>query len=180
MYGMRHPDFAATVFNWCDEVNGDKIGFYKIAKGLHMDNFKRNKGMEETGHLINDIEEFDYQDPKSYYAKKHLPPQGFKGKFESVNSDLENNVWRVNTKQPEFRIALKKIKIEPDEIKYLCDFFDNEEGNKENNYIYLFREWNNEDEVYNWTWSEGISYHEENFIQIEVEDWEIEAEKYNL
>ena len=83
MYGMRHPDFAATVFNWCDEVNGDKIGFYKIAKGLHMDNFKRNKGMEETGHLINDIEEFDYQDDRSYYARKHLPPEGFNGKFES-------------------------------------------------------------------------------------------------
>jgi hypothetical protein len=87
MYGMRHPDFAATVFNWCDEVNGDKIGFYKIAKGLHMDNFKRKKGMEETGHLINDIEEFDYQDDRSYYARKHLPSQGFKGKFESFNND---------------------------------------------------------------------------------------------
>ena len=85
MYGMRHPDFAATVFDWCDEVNGNKIGFYKIAKGLHMDNFKRDKGMENTGHLINDVEEFDYQDDRSYYARKNLPPEGFKGKFESFD-----------------------------------------------------------------------------------------------
>jgi hypothetical protein len=52
-----------------------------------LDNFKRKKGMEETGHLINDIEEFDYQDDRSYYARKHLPSQGFKGKFESFNND---------------------------------------------------------------------------------------------
>ena len=88
MYGMRHLDFSKTVFAWCDEVNGNKIGFYKIAKDLHMDNFHRTDDMSQTGFLVGDVEEYDYLDDRSFFAKKHLPPEGFKGKFESVTQDF--------------------------------------------------------------------------------------------
>jgi len=89
MYGMRNLDFSMTVFNWCDEVNGDKIGYYKIAKNLHMDNFHREEGMigADIKKAREDMEEFDYFDPRKNYARKHLPPDPWKDKkLESVNN----------------------------------------------------------------------------------------------
>ena len=89
MYGMRNLDFSLTVFNWCDEVNGDKIGYYKIAKNLHMDNFHREEGMigADIVKAREDMEEFDYFDPRKNYARKHLPPDPWKDKkLESVNN----------------------------------------------------------------------------------------------
>ena len=90
MYGMRNLDFSRTVFAWCDEINDNKIGYYKIANGLHMDNFRRKDDQSQTGHLAGDEEDYEYQDDRSFYAKKHLPPEGFKGKFESRDYDT----WR--------------------------------------------------------------------------------------
>lgn len=89
MYGLRNMDFSISVFAWCDEVNGNKIGYYKIAKGLHIDNFRRKEGMlcaEVKGR--DDIYEFDYDDPRKYYSAKHLPPDPWKDrKLESKYHD---------------------------------------------------------------------------------------------
>ena len=37
IYGLPDDDFKSSVFGWCDEVNGNKIGYYKISKGLYQD-----------------------------------------------------------------------------------------------------------------------------------------------
>jgi hypothetical protein len=116
MYGMRQLDFSVTVFNWCDEVNGDKVGYYKIAKDLHMDNFHRTDDMSQSGHLVGDVEEYDYLDDRSYYARKHLPPQGFKGKFESKEfKDFTGYINLENflefAKEPELYKNMKKYNL---------------------------------------------------------------------
>jgi hypothetical protein len=138
MYGMRNLDFSITVFAWCDEVNGDKIGYYKIAKGLHMDNFARKDNM--IGADIKpreDIEEYEYQDPRSYYARKHLPPDPWKGKFENAQHYL-GKFWKISTNEPELTASLLKIIKNNEELdEYLYDPFFIEEIRKRD-YILIF------------------------------------------
>lgn len=95
MYGVKNIPFFVTVFNWCDEVNGKKIGYYKIAKGLHMDNFKRADDMSQLGQLADEeIKEYPYQDPRSYYALRHLPPDRWKGtEYENLPENLRNDLF---------------------------------------------------------------------------------------
>ena len=69
IYGLNDEDFKRTVYAWCDEINGDKIGYYKLAKGLYQDNFKRI----DTGDQRFNDETYDdpYQDyRKNTYQKK--------------------------------------------------------------------------------------------------------------
>lgn len=65
VYGLADEDFKSTIFNWCDEINGEKIGRYKIAKGLYQDNLERSE----------DALGSDDEDPNFGYALKHLPKE---------------------------------------------------------------------------------------------------------
>lgn len=65
IYGLNDEDFKNTVFAWCEEFNGEKEGYYKLAKGLYQDNFKR---MDQSKDVFKE-EEDEYSD----YAKQYLP-----------------------------------------------------------------------------------------------------------
>lgn len=69
IYGLADEDFKRTVYAWCDEINGNKIGYYKLAKGLYQDNFRRI----EDGGLRFAEEDWQDEDPYQSYAKKYLP-----------------------------------------------------------------------------------------------------------
>ena len=64
---FRSPDerFKEIVFNWCKEINDNKIGYYKLNKGLYIDNYRR----KEDNKIFKDEED----DSKSDFAKQYLP-----------------------------------------------------------------------------------------------------------
>jgi hypothetical protein len=101
--------------------------------------------------------------------------------FKIFEKQTESVYWLVNTKQPHFRIALKKLGMLEDEIKYWCEMFDDEEGNNEGSDVYFIRTYDDEDEYYSWNWTYGSLRYDGKFMgKVEVEEHEVDAEKYNL
>ena len=69
--------------------------------------------------------------------------------FEEVTESL---YWEINVRQPYFEIALKKIGMPPEIIKTHLHIWED----AEDEWIYLFREYDEEDDQYMWTWGRGI------------------------
>ena len=65
VYGVPDERFKEIVFNWCKEINDNKIGYYKLNKGLYIDNYRR----KEDNKIFKDEED----DSKSDFAKQYLP-----------------------------------------------------------------------------------------------------------
>jgi len=73
MYGLGNDEFKKVVYRFCDEINGNKIGYYKLARSLYKDNFRRwgedDKdvyGEEERPDELSRLQQLGY-------SKKHLP-----------------------------------------------------------------------------------------------------------
>lgn len=108
----------------------------------------------------------------------------------------ENRVfWKINTKMPYFKFALKKVGMDENEMKWWLNYFDEKEEDFDINPnigmdIILVRRYSpasllsKEDNEYEWTWAKyDGSYLKEPgryMGEVNVEDYEIDAEKYNL
>jgi len=102
-------------------------------------------------------------------------------KYDDVRNSFH---WQVNTKQPYFSVALKKIDMPEDEIEYFIGMFEDEDNPDYE--VFVFKTWSDEDESYDWVWAD-LNYKEPSYRKpsvfmgkVEVGDHEIEAEKYNL
>ena len=110
--------------------------------------------------------------------------------YEAKNFRIEKSwlesvpYWRVNTKQPAYSIALKKLGMTPNDISEWSDMFKDEDFRNKHEkwikWIYLYLNTTNNGIPY-WYWSEQDDG-DPAFFQgdIKVEDWEIDADKYNL
>jgi len=101
--------------------------------------------------------------------------------FEEVTERL---YWEVNTRQPYFELSLKKIGVSPEDTKELLQIF-NDDGD-EDDWILLFRDYDDEDDKYAWEWS-SVTYEvpttwgNPKFMgKIVIEDWEVDANRYNV
>jgi len=70
IYGIADPKFKNIVFDWCEVINGNKKGYYKLSAKLYDDNFKRIDADSEQ-----EFDEEDEDDPWKGYAKKYLPDE---------------------------------------------------------------------------------------------------------
>lgn len=69
IYGIADPKFKEIVFDWCEVINGNKKGYYKMSDKLYHDNFKRIDADAEQQFKDEDDEEDEWEG----YAKKYLP-----------------------------------------------------------------------------------------------------------
>jgi len=99
--------------------------------------------------------------------------------FENSRNTKNNQYtlfWKVPTGR-KFEFALKKIGMDPNNVEFWGGMFKND---RSRDYIFIFKEEHGE-----WRWG-GIDSTRDpskkyKFMgNIEVEDWEVEAEKYNL
>ena len=106
--------------------------------------------------------------------------------FKIFENESTEYYWQVPLDPLKLRIALKKIGMTTSDIDSWCDMF---EYNDEAEYVFMFYspEWQT-DTGGGWSWS-SIDYekqendYDENQIFmgiVDVEDWEINAEKYNI
>jgi len=105
-------------------------------------------------------------------------------KFENID-DEHDYCWQIPTKQPKLRIALKKIGVNPDEIRDWCSTIEDITAD----YVLMFRTNSKRGGKNHWSgWSWSFLNYKKNpdfskckFMgKVKVEDWEIDAEKYNL
>lgn len=103
-------------------------------------------------------------------------------KYLKLFEVTESLYWEINVRQPYFEIALKKIGMPPEIIKTHLHIWED----AEDEWIYLFREYDEEDDQYMWDWSSSnytvpITRGSSKFMgKIVIEDWEVDAKRYNV
>lgn len=82
IYGIPDGRFKEIVFDWCEEVNGKKEGYYKLSNDLYLDNFKRADANKDQ--QFKDEEDETW----SNYAKKYLPSKPDISKADPMDIDV--------------------------------------------------------------------------------------------
>ena len=101
----------------------------------------------------------------------------------STEEVVEKLYWLISTKPIEkFKIALKKIGMNDDQIKDWIEFFETDPDVKNVYKIYIIKHfYSGKPTSYNYQHLDSIHNHRPGFQgEIVVEDWEVDVEKYNL